>query len=269
MVAEVAGGEADVGVGKRHVAVSRHRYNVLLGFDAEKAFENGNQLSDRDGGSIAKIVSSELGGAGLRAAAGRTRALLGGVESAETALDDVVNVSEVAGDVFAVGGAEDGDGFSGEDGFGEEEVSHVGSAYRAVDGEEAEGGEGEAVDVVVSVGDGFAGFFGGGVEGGGFVGGVGFGKWGFFIEAVNRGGRSPDDGGLRVGGFSGGFEEGDEGGDVGGDVRMGRGVVVGVEVVEADDAVAAFFEGEGAVAADETCGASDKDGEAGGAARGG
>lgn len=47
------------------------------------------------------------------------------------------------------------------------------------------------------------------------------------------------------------------------------GGVVGVEVVEAQDAVAAAFEGEGAVGADKSAGAGDEDGEAGGAAGGG
>ena len=47
------------------------------------------------------------------------------------------------------------------------------------------------------------------------------------------------------------------------------GIVVAVEVVEPENAVAAFFEGKGAVAADEASGAGDEDGEAVGAARGG
>lgn len=46
-------------------------------------------------------------------------------------------------------------------------------------------------------------------------------------------------------------------------------VVVGVEVVKAEDAIAALLEGEGAVRADETGGAGDEDGEAVGAAGGG
>lgn len=41
---------------------------------------------------------------------------------------------------------------------GEEEISHVRSSTRAVDGEKPEGGEGEAVDVVASVSNLFAGF---------------------------------------------------------------------------------------------------------------
>ena len=48
-----------------------------------------------------------------------------------------------------------------------------------------------------------------------------------------------------------------------------RRVVVGVEVVEAEDAVAALLEGEGAVAPDEAGGAGDEHRHAVGAARGG
>ena len=46
---------------------------------------------------------------------------------------------------------EDGNRFASEDVSGEEEISHVRSSPRTVDGKKPEGGEGEAVDVVVSV----------------------------------------------------------------------------------------------------------------------
>nr|CAD1831391.1 unnamed protein product [Ananas comosus var. bracteatus] len=52
----------------------------------------------------------------------------------------------------------------------EGEVGHVGAATGAVDGEEAEGGDGEAADVVVGVGDLLAGLLSGGERGGGAIG---------------------------------------------------------------------------------------------------
>ena len=75
-----------------------------------------------------------------------------------------------------------------EDVLGEEKVSHVGSPPGAVDGEEAESGEGEAVDVVVGVGDLLAGFLGGGVEAGGLVGAVELGERVLGVEAVDGAG---------------------------------------------------------------------------------
>ncbi|CAL9761540.1 unnamed protein product, partial [Musa acuminata subsp. burmannicoides] len=48
-----------------------------------------------------------------------------------------------------------------------------------------------------------------------------------------------------------------------------RRIVVAVEVVEPDDAIAALAEGEGNVRPDEACGASDEHGDGAGAARGG
>jgi len=107
-----------------------------------------------------------------------------------------------------------------EDVFGEEEVSHVGSSPGAVDGEETESGEGEAVNVVVGVGDFLAGLLGGGVEAGGLVGAVELGERVLGVEAVDGAGRSPDNGGLGVGGF-GSLEKVDEASDVGGDVGLG------------------------------------------------
>lgn len=48
-----------------------------------------------------------------------------------------------------------------------------------------------------------------------------------------------------------------------------RRIIVAVEVVEPDDAIAALAEGEGNVRPDEACGASDEHGDGAGAARGG
>lgn len=47
--------------------------------------------------------------------------------------------------------------------LGEEEISHVRSSPWAVDGEESQTGEGEAVDMVVGMGDFLSGLLCGGV----------------------------------------------------------------------------------------------------------
>ena len=205
----------------------------------------------------------------------------------------------------------DGDRLPLQDVAGEEEVGHVGAAPGTVHREEAEAGDGEAVDVVVGVGDGLAGFLGGSVARRRLVGEVRLGEGDGVVEAVDGGGGGPVDG-RRRGGVLAGLEEGDEAGDVGADVRRGvlhgvadaglrgevedvgegddveqlgeeaavvdvavddehavraqegaprhlqRRVVVGVVVVDADDAVAALAEGEGAVRADEPGGAGDQ-----------
>ena len=81
---------------------------------------------------------------------------------------DVVDVGEVAG-LRSV--AEDGDGGPFVDPLDEAEGGHVGASSRAVDGEVAQDGNVEAVEVMVGVGENLGGFLRSGVGGEGPVDG--------------------------------------------------------------------------------------------------
>ena len=221
LVAEVARGMADVGVRERHVAVARHRDNALVRFLAEELLEDGDHAGDGHRRGVAEVVDTEgrrpalLTGLGAGAPTGR-------VERAEAALDDVVDVGEVAADFGAVGRAEERDGIAGDDAVGEGEVGHVGASPRAVDREEPKAGDGEAVDVVVRVRDGLAGLLGGRVQRGGSVRAVVLREGRVGVEPVHRRRRRPHDRRLRVGVPGGGLEKADEAGDIGGHVRLRR-----------------------------------------------
>jgi len=148
-------------------------------------------------------------------------ALLRRVKRAKTAFYDVVDVGEVTSNLAgAVLGFENSDGFTGEDGFVEEEVSHVRATPRTVNGEETDAGDGETVDMVVSVGNLLVGFFGGGVERSRTASAVELGEGVFNVETINRGRGSPNNGRLRVGGLSGDLEKRNKADDVGGDLGM-------------------------------------------------
>ncbi|BAS81319.1 Os02g0791450, partial [Oryza sativa Japonica Group] len=306
LVAELLPREGDVGVREWHVAIAGHLDHVLLGLHAEVLLQDGHQVGHRHRRGVAE-VEDPVGRRPALLAPG-AGALPGRVERAEAALDDVVDVGEVAGEVDAVLAAVHRDGLPLQDVAGEGEVGHVRPPPWPVHGEEAESGDGEAVDVVVRVGDLLAGLLGGGVQRRRLVSAVALREGHLVVEAVDGGGGGPDDGRLRVGVLAC-LEEGDEAGDVGvhvgrrvlhgvaharlrrevehvreghdveelgeeaavvdvalddehpvrGEQRparlLERGVVVGVEVVDADDAVAALAEREGAVRADEPGGA--------------
>ncbi|CAA7396200.1 unnamed protein product [Spirodela intermedia] len=299
LVAEVPVGEAYVGVGVGDVPISGHPHDVLLGLHPEQALQDGHQARYRHRRGVAEVVHPELRRPALLPTAGHAGALLGGVEGPQAALYDVVDEGEVPRHLpLAVGGLEDGDLLPLQDVLGEEEVGHVGPPPGPVHGEEAEPGEGEPVDMVV--------------DRGGAVGAVGLGEGVGLVEPVDGGGRSPDDGRLRVGTLGGGLQQRHEAGDVGldvglrvahgvahaglrgevQDVREGddveelgeegsivdvalhhedtalgeqhlaaplqRGVVVGVEVIEPQHAVAALLQGQRAVGAHEARGAGDQ-----------
>ncbi|KAB8109271.1 hypothetical protein EE612_045490, partial [Oryza sativa] len=220
-VAEVARGVADVGVGERHVAIAGHGDDALVRLPAEELLEDGDHAGDRHRRGVAEVVDAERRRAALLAGLG-AGALAGRVERAEAALDDVVDVGEVAARVGAVGGAEQRDGLAGDDAAGEGEVGHVGAAPRPVHGEEAEAGDGEAVDVVVRVGDGLAGLLGRRVQRRRPVGAVLLGEGRVGVEPVHRRRGRPHDRRLRVGVLGGDLEDADEAGDVGRDVRLRR-----------------------------------------------
>lgn len=72
-----------------------------------------------------------------------------GVHYAPHALDDVIDVGEVAA---AVAHVEDLDGLAAAQLLGEAEVGHVGPAHGAVHGEEAQAGRGDGVELGVGGG---------------------------------------------------------------------------------------------------------------------
>jgi hypothetical protein len=312
LVAELLPGQADVGVRVGHVAIAGHLHHTLLGLHPQVPLQDGHHGGHRDGRRVPQ-VEDPVGRRAALLAAG-TGAPARRVQRREAAEHDVVDVGEVPGEVDVVPAPVHRDGLPLEDVAGEGEVGHVGAAPRPVHGEEAEAGDGEAVDVVVGVGDLLAGLLGGGVQRRRVVGAVRLREGDAVVEAVDGGGGGPDDGRLRVGVLAG-LEEGDEAGDVGVDVRrrvlhgvahaglrrevehvgeghdveelgqeaavvdvalhdehavaaqqraarlLERGVVVGVEAVDADDAVAALAERQRAVRAHEARGARDEHGQ--------
>lgn len=87
--------------------------------------------------------------------------LRGGVHDAPHALDDVVDVGEVAA---AVAHVEDLDGVAAAQLLGEAEVGHVGPAHGAVHGEEAQAGGRDGVELGVGGGHELVGLLGGSVQ---------------------------------------------------------------------------------------------------------
>ena len=143
-------------------------------------------MVELDGRVVADVVDAVRRGA--RAGIGRrgvpVRIRRGhAVGHAHDALDDVVDVREVAAHPAVV---EDVDGFSGEDGLGEQEQGHVGAAPGAVDGEEPQAGRRQPVEVGIGVGHQLVGLLGGGVERDGVVHDVVDGEREMGVEAVDR-----------------------------------------------------------------------------------
>ena len=93
--------------------------------------------------------------------------LLGGVlHDAHHSLHDVVNIGEIA---LAVAIIENLDGLAFHQLVGEAEVSHVGTTGGAIDGEEAEAGRGDVVELRVGMGHQLVALLRGGVEAHGVV----------------------------------------------------------------------------------------------------
>ena len=93
--------------------------------------------------------------------------LLGGVlHDAYHSLHDVVDIGEVA---LAVAIIEYLDGLAFHQLVGEAEISHVGTAGGAIDGEEAETGRGDVVELAIGMGHQLVALLGGGVEAYGVV----------------------------------------------------------------------------------------------------
>ena len=206
-----------------HIAIPRHLHNVPLCLDFQQPLENSHQISHWNRGGVSEIENPQLSGTTLLATT--PSALVGGVQSPQTALDNVIDVGEVPSDSAVVGALEDRNGFALENVSGEEEVGHVRSSPGTVDREEAQTGEREAIDVVVSVSNLFAGFLSSSVEASRLVGAVFLGERDFGVQSVDGARGGPDDGRLGVSRFTD-LEEIDEASDVA--VNVGAGVFHGV-----------------------------------------
>ena len=143
------------------------------------------------------------------------------LHDADDALEDVVDVGEVA---LAVAVVEDPDRAALGEGLGGGVVEHVRPAGGAVDGEEAQAGGRDAVQLAVAVGEELVGLLGGGVEGDGVVHLVVHGEGHLFVPAVDGGAGGVDQVLDRV--VAAGLEDVVEADDVRLDVDVG--VVDGV-----------------------------------------
>ena len=114
----------------------------------------------------------------------------GGVHDAPDALDDVVDVGEVAA---AVAHVEDLDGLAAAQLLCEAEVGHVGPAHGAVHGEEAQAGRRDGVELGVGGGHELVGLLGGGVERHRRVDAVLLGERNLLVAAVDRAGAGVDE----------------------------------------------------------------------------
>lgn len=113
-----------------------------------------------------------------------------GVHDAPDALDDVVDVGEVAA---AVAHVEDLDGVAAAQLLGEAEVGHVGPAHGTVHGEEAQAGRRDGVELGVGGGHELVGLLGGGVERHRRVHAVLLGERHLLVAAVDRAGAGVDE----------------------------------------------------------------------------
>lgn len=114
----------------------------------------------------------------------------GGVHDAPHALDDVVDVGEVAA---AVAHVEDLDGVAAAQLLGEAEVGHVGPAHGAVNREESQAGRRDGVELGVGGGHELVGLLGGGVERHRRVDSVLLGERHLLVAAVDRAGAGVDE----------------------------------------------------------------------------
>lgn len=113
-----------------------------------------------------------------------------GVHDAPDALDDVVDVGEVAA---AVAHVEDLDGLAAAQLLCEAEVGHVGPAHGAVHREEAQTGSRDGVELGVGGGHELVGLLGGGVERHRRVDAVLLGERHLLVAAVDRTGAGVDE----------------------------------------------------------------------------
>mmetsp|Transcript_30172 Transcript_30172/g.86416 ORF Transcript_30172/g.86416 Transcript_30172/m.86416 type:complete len:411 (-) Transcript_30172:77-1309(-) len=177
LIAQLLGCERDVGVGPQHVAGGGQGHVVADGFPAEELFQEVHKVAYCERRLVAEVVN--LARRGLHAGAYV-------VQGGHGALDDVIDVREVALELRAVRAAEDPELLSSHDGVRKAEGCHVGPAKRAIDGEETESRQGDPVYVVVRVRQHLIGLLRGGIEAGRPVYSVLLREGHLGVEAVDR-----------------------------------------------------------------------------------
>ena len=168
LVVELLDEVGDVGVGIRNVARLQGQH-FHIGLPTQGLLQRGDIVHEFDRTVVADVVDPPGGHAGARiglcAVPGRIRRGRT-IEHTNHAFDDVVDVGRIA-PVPAV--VEDRYLLAGEDGLGEFEQGHVGATPGAIDGEEAQAGGGQAIQMAVGVRHQFVAFLAGGVEAEGVV----------------------------------------------------------------------------------------------------
>ena len=161
-----------VGVGDGHVpGLHGHQLLVRLEVIVPGEHAGAHQLLLQDGDEVQQVLGPAVAYV-VHPVRGDGQAVLprpphGGVpHDAHHALHDVVHVGEVAPAVAVV---EDFYRFPLHQLVGESEVGHVGAAGGAVDGEEAQAGAGDVIELAVGVGHELVALLGGGIEAHGVV----------------------------------------------------------------------------------------------------
>uniref|UniRef100_A0A8R7UZT1 Uncharacterized protein n=1 Tax=Triticum urartu TaxID=4572 RepID=A0A8R7UZT1_TRIUA len=196
LVPELLPRQADVGVREGHVPVPGHLHHVLLRVHPQVPLQDRHQRRHRHRRRVPQVEDPVRRRPALPPA--RPRAPPRRVQRRQAPAHDVVDVREVPGEVHVVPAPVHGDRLPLEDVPGEGEVGHVRPPPGSVHGEEAEAGHGQAVDVVVCVGDLLAGLLGGRVERRRPVRAVRLREGHRVVEPVDGGGGRPHHGRLRV-----------------------------------------------------------------------
>ena len=164
---EIALEGGGIGIGGGDVA-GLHGDELFVGFEIEVLGEDtgANQFFLEDGHEIEEVLGLAASDVinGIRWDGETVFALLafrGTLHHADNALDNVVDIGEVASAVAVV---VDLDGLALQEFIGEAEVGHVGSSGGAIDGEEAEAGGGNVVEFGIAVGHELVTLLGGSVE---------------------------------------------------------------------------------------------------------
>lgn len=161
-----------VGVGHRYIA-RLHGHELLVGIEVVVLGEDAgtDQFFLQDGHEVEKVLGGVVAdvvylvrGDGKSVLA--VLLLRGVLHDAHHSLHDVVNIGEVA---LAVAIIENLDGLAFHQFVGETEVCHIGTAGGAIDGEEAQAGRGNVVELRVGMGHQLVALLRGGVEAYGVV----------------------------------------------------------------------------------------------------
>ena len=160
----------DIGEGRLDVAGLDGR-ELDLGRRLEMALEDGYEVTQLDRRVVADVVEAKGCIRPVRGAAvgGRRRQR----QEPQHGFDHVVDVGEVAAHLAVI---EQLDRSTGPDGFGEDEIRHVGAAPWAVDGEEAQTRRRQPVEVAVGVHHELIGPLGRGVEAHRVIDGIALGE---------------------------------------------------------------------------------------------